>query len=364
MSRYQTDLKKPKGGGGGGGGSGTVTSVALSAPTGLTVGGSPVTSSGTLALTFTAGYSMPTTSSQTNWDTAYTDRLKWDGGATGLTASTGRTSLGLGSLATLSSVSTSNIGDDQVTYAKIQNVSATDKILGRSSAGAGDIEEITCTSAGRNLLDDADAAAQRTTLGLGTLATQSGTFSGTSSGTNTGDQTITLTGDVTGSGTGSFAATIASSAVTYAKIQNVSATDRILGRSSAGAGVVQEITCTSAGRNLLDDADASAQRTTLGLGGAAVLNVGTSAGTVAAGDDSRFTTDLGYTPATRILTSSTGADVTLPLFSSTDAGLVAASGGGTSNFLRADGTWAAPAGGGGGGLSQPQVMGRMAFGGF
>lgn len=30
----------------------------------------------------------------TNWNTAYTDRLKWDGGATGLTASTGRTSLG------------------------------------------------------------------------------------------------------------------------------------------------------------------------------------------------------------------------------------------------------------------------------
>jgi hypothetical protein len=49
--------------------------------------------------------------------------------------------------------------------------------------------------------------------GLGTLATQSGTFSGTSSGTNTGDQTITLTGDVTGSGTGSFAATLANSGV-------------------------------------------------------------------------------------------------------------------------------------------------------
>lgn len=50
--------------------------------------------------------------------------------------------------------------------------------------------------------------------GLGTLATQSGTFSGTSSGTNTGDQTITLTGDVTGSGTGSFAASIGAGKVT------------------------------------------------------------------------------------------------------------------------------------------------------
>jgi hypothetical protein len=73
-------------------------------------------------------------------------------------------------------------------------------------------------------------------------------------------------------------------------------------------------------------------------------------------------TDLGYTAATRLLTSSTGADVTLPLFSSADAGLVGGSGGGTANFLRADGTWAAP--GGGGGLAQPAVMARMAFGGF
>lgn len=64
------------------------------------------------------------------------------------------------------------------------------------------------------LLGAADYAAFRTSLGLGTLATQSGTFSGTSSGTNTGDQasvtgnagtatilatgrTIGITGDLT-----------------------------------------------------------------------------------------------------------------------------------------------------------------------
>jgi len=58
--------------------------------------------------------------------------------------------------------------------------------------------------------------------------------------------------------------TVPDQTVAYAKIQNVSATDRILGRSSAGAGVIQEITCTSAGRDLLDDANAAAQRTTLG----------------------------------------------------------------------------------------------------
>lgn len=160
--------------------------------------------------------------------------------------------------------------DAAIAFSKLQNVSAADKILGRGSSGAGAIEEITCTAAGRALLDDADAAAQRTTLGLGTLATQSGTFSGTSSGTNTGDQTIQLTGDVTGSGTGTFAATIANDAVTYAKIQNVSATDKLLGRSTAGSGDVEEITCTAAGRALLDDVDAAAQRTTLGLGSLAV----------------------------------------------------------------------------------------------
>jgi hypothetical protein len=74
---------------------GTVTSVGITVPTGLSVTGTPVTSSGTFAVTFAAGYSIPTTTSQTNWDTAYTDRLKWDGGSTGLVAATARTSLGL-----------------------------------------------------------------------------------------------------------------------------------------------------------------------------------------------------------------------------------------------------------------------------
>lgn len=75
-------------------GSGTVTSVDMSVPTGLAISGNPITSSGTLALTYASGYSIPTNTKQSEWDTAYTDRLKWDGGSTGLTASTGRTSLG------------------------------------------------------------------------------------------------------------------------------------------------------------------------------------------------------------------------------------------------------------------------------
>lgn len=57
-------------------------------------------------------------------------------------------------------------------------------------------------------------------------------------------------------------------------------------------------------------------------------------------------TNLSYTAATRVIASDTGTDATLPLVTSGDAGLAPASGGGTSNFLRADGTWAAPPTGG------------------
>lgn len=53
------------------GGSGTVTSVDLSVPTGLAVSGNPITTSGTLAISYASGYSIPTTASQSNWDTAY-----------------------------------------------------------------------------------------------------------------------------------------------------------------------------------------------------------------------------------------------------------------------------------------------------
>ena len=88
---------------------GTVTSVGLTVPTGLTVSNSPITTAGTLGIGFDTGYSIPTTANQTNWNTAYSNYLNWDGGSTNLVASTGRTSLGattLGSnLFTLTNVS-------------------------------------------------------------------------------------------------------------------------------------------------------------------------------------------------------------------------------------------------------------------
>lgn len=194
---------------------GTVTSVGLSAPTGMKVTNSPVTSSGTITLamdtgyalpttasqgnwdtayanritslttnnssgsatlvsnvlnvptytlaglggikftdlsstatgltytnttgvfSLTSGYSIPTTASQTNWDSAYTQRLQWDGGSTNLTASTGRTSLGAttvgGNLFTLTNPSA-------ITFPRINadnTVSTLDAATFRAAIGAG-----------------------------------------------------------------------------------------------------------------------------------------------------------------------------------------------------------------------------------
>jgi lysophospholipase L1-like esterase len=50
--------------------------------------------------------------------------------------------------------------------------------------------DATVTNANVNTAIEANPSASRTSLGLGTLATQSGTFSGESSGTNTGDQDL------------------------------------------------------------------------------------------------------------------------------------------------------------------------------
>ncbi len=56
-------------------------------------------------------------------------------------------------------------------------------------------------------------------------------------------QRAALTGDVTASA-GSNATTIANDAVTYAKMQDISATQRALGRNSGGSGNTEEVTIT------------------------------------------------------------------------------------------------------------------------
>jgi hypothetical protein len=60
----------------------------------------------------------------------------------------------------------------------------------------------------------------------------------------TANQSITFAGDATGSGATSVTLTIANSAVTFAKLQNIN-TGKLLGRSAASAGTVEELSIGS-----------------------------------------------------------------------------------------------------------------------
>lgn len=102
-----------------------------------------------------------------------------------------------GDITVSGSGATWTVDNDAITYAKIQNVSAADKILGRATTGAGDIEELGALPWG-------------------------------------------FTGDVTSSAD-SNALTIANDAVTLAKMANM-ATDSIIGRATAGTGDPEVLT--------------------------------------------------------------------------------------------------------------------------
>jgi hypothetical protein len=224
--------------------------------------------------------------------------------------------------ASVTKLGTTALDNSAVTYAKIQNVSATDKLLGRSSAGAGVVEEISLTAAGRALLDDADAAAQRTTLGLGTIATQDATAVAITGGTITGG-TITGITDlaVADGGTGASDAGTARTNLGVAIGTNVQAYDAGL-QSISGLTTSADQTVyttasdtyattslTSFGRSLIDDADAATARTTLGLGTLATQS-GTFSGTHSGTTSGTNTGDQTITLTGDVTGSGTGSFAT------------------------------------------------------
>jgi len=109
------------------------------------------------------------------------------------------------------------------------SVSASDRLVGRDTAGAGASEELA--------------------VGGGIEFSGSG-----------GIQTSAFTGSVTKEA-GGTALTIADEAVTYAKMQNVSATGKLLGRRSAGAGDVEEIDASQALAGYIANADTASTTT-------------------------------------------------------------------------------------------------------
>lgn len=260
-----------------------------------------------------------------------------------------------------SSVTGSDIQDGTIVKADLENMAAA-TVIGRAAG------------AGTGVPVDLSAAQLATIVGV--------------SGTNTGDQTITLTGDVTGSGTGSFATTIAADAVTNAKLADMAA-NSIKGNNTGGAANPVDLTATQT-TAMLDVVVGDS-----GAGGTKGLVPAPGAGDAAAGKflkaDGSFAvpSGTGITQLTSDVTAGPGsgsqaatiannavtnakaaqmaahtfkgnntgstanaidltkAEITAELnqFTTTLQGVVPGSGGGSTNFLRADGTWAAPAGG-------------------
>lgn len=213
------------------------------------------------------------------------------------------------------------IDNDAVTYAKMQNVSTTDVILGRSSSGSGNVEEITFTDFAQSLADDTSASVARTTLGLGDISVQDASNVTISGGSITGITDLAVTDGGTGASTAANARTnlglaIGTNVQAYSSVltdiaaltptdnavvigngsnlvvesgstlrtsiglaigTDVQAYDAelaaIAGLTSAadkipyftGSGTAATTDFTAAARSLLDDADASTMRSTLGL---------------------------------------------------------------------------------------------------
>lgn len=140
--------------GGGGGGSGTVTSVALTVPTFLSVSGSPITSSGTLAVSL-SGTALPVANGGSG-ATTLTGYLKGNG----TSAFTGASTVPWADLAsTPTTLSGYGIADGITAAAVAAGYQPLDADLTSLAA-------LTTVSYGRSLLELANAAALRTTAGL------------------------------------------------------------------------------------------------------------------------------------------------------------------------------------------------------
>ena len=158
---------------------------------------------------------------------------------TGLTA---RTNLNFDGTHVIATDDSGNDQSDITLSANLQAVSgltsAADKGIQFTGSGTAGVFDL--TAAGKALIDDASASAQRTTLGL-----------------------------VIGTNVQAYDADLAAIAGL------TSAADK--GIQFTGSGTAGVFDLTAAGKALLDDADAAAQRTTLGLGSIATLSAVTTA---------------------------------------------------------------------------------------
>lgn len=300
---------------------GTVTSIGMTVPTGLSVTPATITNSGTFAVTYAAGYSIPTNTKQSQWDTAYgwgnhaglyslvnhnhdADYQPLDDdlsaianllGTTGLLRKTAANTWTLDTTSYLSGtkVDSFNTRTGAVTLNKADvEAVLTGLITSHTHNYTNNTGTVTTVSAGNGMVFTTITTSGSVTLGTPSSITTTSTNS-TTSGSHThaitgfetsigagttlqyyrGDKTwqtlntsvvpegtnlyftdarvsaspavvlntakvtnATHTGDVTGS----QALTISNSAVTFAKMQNIS-TQIFLGRNSSGTGNVEAL---------------------------------------------------------------------------------------------------------------------------
>ena len=208
-------------------------------------------------------------------------------------------------------VATAGIADDAVTNAKLANV-ATSTIKGRATASTGDPEDLTAAQV-RTILNVADGA---------------NNYSHPNH-----------TGDVTSVGDG--AQTIANNAVTFAKMADI-ATSRLIGRQTASTGDPEALTVGGGIEFVTGGIQTSA------FTGEVTKAAGGTALTIA--NDAVINARLANMAQNTIkgrVTASTGDPEDLTAAQVVTV-IASGSGGGTANFLRADGTWAVPPGTGGG----------------
>lgn len=162
-----------------------------------------------------------------------------------------------GDITVTGSGATWTIDNDVVTYAKMQNVSATDRFLGRDSAGAGDVEEI-APAAARTILNVADGATANSPDA--TLLNRAN---------HTGTQTASTISDF------NTAADARITAATGTSVQPLDTQLTAIANLSPGANQLPYFTdastaalttLSSFARTFIDDADATAARSTLALG--------------------------------------------------------------------------------------------------
>ena len=192
-------------------------------------------------------------------------------------------------------------------------------------------------ASGKSYFVNGNQVLTETSLGAGVTGsslTSVGTIStGTWQGTQISDAylaTITTSGKVANSAT---------------TATNLNTANSIVARDASGDFSARNITATLLGNANTASALQTARTISLAgdltgsasFDGSADITINTTASFVG-------TTNLSYDSATRVISSDTGTDATLPLFSSTIAGLTPLSGGGSVNYLRADGTWASPPG--------------------